>query len=302
MKALVFGEILYDVYDKNYAIGGAPFNFAVQLARMIGQQEALSVISAVGNDELGLKALEFAKKEQINIACIEILSQFDTGKALVFLNKNKIPDYDIIENVAWDNISFNEQIIKALNLDYDIFYFNLLVQRFNPSANTLKSIMQKVKAKFKVFDMTLRKEYFTKEKISNALNFINVLKVNEEEFALIKNLFYPNFKGDEKKLLALIQKDFKLSYIFLTLGAKGACLQSEKGFFSQKAKENIKVIDTLGAGDSFCAALSYALVRKLEEEKILSFAIEIAEILIQLQGGTAFFDFKQVKTKYFKGE
>ncbi|WP_212741631.1 carbohydrate kinase family protein [Campylobacter estrildidarum] len=299
MKVLVFGEILYDVYGDKYSIGGAPFNFAIWLSRMIGTKEALTMISALGNDDLALKALEFAKKEHIDTSLIELSTQFPTGKALVFLNEDKIPDYIIEENVAWDNIIFNEQVSQALNLDYDIFYFNLLAQRFSTSYNTLKKIMQKVKAKFKVFDMTLRKEYFTKEKLFEALNFINVLKVNEEELELIKKLFYPDFKSDVKQILALIQKDFNIPYIFLTLGEKGSCLQSLNGFFTQNARKDIKLVDTVGAGDSFCASLSYALVKNLSEEKILSFATEMAENVIQLQGGTTLFDFHQIKKRYF---
>ncbi|TKX31659.1 carbohydrate kinase family protein [Campylobacter aviculae] len=299
MKVLVFGEILYDVYGDKYSIGGGPFNFAIWLSRMIGKKEALTMISALGNDELGLKALEFAKKEQINTSCIELSSKFPTSKALVFLNEDKIPDYIIEEGIAWDNIIFNEQISKSLDFDYDIFYFNLLAQRFDASANTLKKIMDKVKAKFKVFDMTLRKNYFTKEKLSDALNFINVLKVNEEELELVKKLFYPDFKSDIKQILTLIQKDFNIPYIFLTLGEKGSCLQSLNGFFTKDARKDIKIVDTVGAGDSFCAALSYALVKNLKEEEILSFATEIAENVIQLQGGTTFFDFYHIQKKYF---
>lgn len=301
MKILVFGEILYDVYDGLYTIGGAPFNFAIQLARMSAQKEAIKMISGLGQDELGLKALEFAQKEGLDTSCMQLFKEFRTGEALVFLDENKIPDYKFLENAAWDNIKIDENIEKALLVAYDAFYFNLLVQRFNPSAQTLKSMMQKIKAKFKIFDMTLRKQYFTKEKLELALNFINVLKVNEEELLLIQELFYPNLQTDEQSFLALLQKDFNINYIFLTLGEKGACLQSLRGFFYQEAQKDLKVVDTLGAGDSFCAALTYGLIHALEDKKILSLATEVAGILTTLKGGTAFFDFNELKNKYFKG-
>lgn len=301
MKALIFGEILYDVYENMPVIGGAPFNFAIQLSRMAEEKDVV-MISAVGNDELGAKALELAKKEGINTACIEVLTEFDTGKALVFLNENKIPDYELVENVAWDNISLNEPIIKALEAEYDIFYCNLLAQRFQRSANTLKSIMQRLKAKIKVFDMTLRKSYFTKEKLEDSLHFANVLKINEEEFALIKKLFYADSKADERQILSFIQKDFSLPYIFLTLGENGACLQSQTGFFSQKVEKPVKVVDTLGAGDAFCAAFVYALFKgTLEDKEILNFASKVATQMVQVQGGTARIDFKALKEEFFKG-
>ncbi|GAI94626.1 unnamed protein product, partial [marine sediment metagenome] len=55
MKALLFGEILWDIIDSKPYIGGAPFNLAAHLAKM-GLESTL--ISSVGKDALGRKALK----------------------------------------------------------------------------------------------------------------------------------------------------------------------------------------------------------------------------------------------------
>ena len=60
MKALLFGEILWDIIDSKPYIGGAPFNLAAHLTNM-GFKSTL--ISSVGNDALGRKAIKEAKKE-----------------------------------------------------------------------------------------------------------------------------------------------------------------------------------------------------------------------------------------------
>lgn len=299
MKVLVFGEILYDVYNEEYIVGGASFNFCVQIARMIEKTHSVRMISAIGRDDLGQKALDFAQQEQIDISLIQRLKDFETGKALVFLNDTKIPDYNLVENVAWDNIAYTAQIDIALSSHYDIFYCNLLAQRFARSKATLLNIMQKVRAKFKVFDMTLRKHYYTPQQIRDTLHFTNVLKVNEEELQLINALFYNTFNGTIQQNLEKIRHDFTIPYIFLTLGEKGACLLSDNGFFKQKSTENIAIIDTLGAGDSFCAALSFALAHgNIEDKDILAFAMSVAEEIIQVQGGTAHCNLKKIKQNF----
>lgn len=60
MKALLFGEILWDIIDSKPYISGAPFNLAAHLTNM-GFKSTL--ISSVGKDALGRKALKEAKKE-----------------------------------------------------------------------------------------------------------------------------------------------------------------------------------------------------------------------------------------------
>ena len=43
---LIFGEILYDIYDDVAVIGGAPFNYSVQLSRLISKNDNLKFITA----------------------------------------------------------------------------------------------------------------------------------------------------------------------------------------------------------------------------------------------------------------
>lgn len=269
----------------------------MQLSRLINEKNGVSIITALGDDSLGKEAFSFSKKEGIDISLIESLKDYPTGKATVFLNEQKVPDYIIHESAAWDNIRYSDKIDKALENEYDIFYCNILSQRSSVSYDTFKKIIVKVKAKYIVFDVTVRKEYYTKEKIESSLNFINILKINEDELNVIKELFYPSIGIiDTSKLLHIIKKDFSISYIFLTLGKKGACLLSDNGFIEEFSRD-IKVVDTLGAGDSFCAALSYAISKGFNDKKVLRFASAVSEEIIQLKGGTALYDTEALKKK-----
>ncbi|WP_304353490.1 carbohydrate kinase family protein [Brachyspira innocens] len=294
---LSFGELLYDVYDNVSVIGGAPFNYSLQLSRLMGHDDRLRFITALGDDDYSKDALSFINNENIDKSLIQILDNYETGKATVFLNEKKVPDYIIHENAAWDNIEYNKDIENALNENYDLFYFNILSQRNEKSYTTLKKIFQNIKSKYKVCDVTFRKNYYTKEKIKESLEFVNILKINDDELAVIKGLFYPSLENDNETLLKAINKDFNIDYIFLTLGSKGASVFYNNEYIF-KPSNKVNVIDTVGAGDSFCAALSYAILRNLDIKNVLEFASDVSEEMIQLKGGTARYDIKKVKSKF----
>lgn len=294
---LVFGEILYDIYDDVAVIGGAPFNYSVQLSRLISKNDNLKFITALGKDDFSKDAFKFIENENIDSSLMQVLDNYETGKATVFMNENKIPDYIIHENVAWDNIEFNSDIEKALKEKYDLFYFNILSCRSEKSYNTLKNIFKNINSKYKVCDVTFRKNYYTKEKIKEALEFINILKINDDELAIIKSLFYPNLQNDNEILLKNLNKDFNIDYIFLTLGKSGASSFYNNQYIF-KPSNKIKVVDTVGAGDSFCAALSYAILKKLDIKKVLDFASAVSEEMIQVKGGTAKYNIKALKEKF----
>lgn len=294
---LVFGEILYDIYDDVAVIGGAPFNYSVQLSRLISKNDNLKFITALGKDDFSKDAFKFIENENIDASLMQVLDNYETGKATVFMNENKIPDYIIHENVAWDNIEFNSNIEKALKEKYDLFYFNILSCRSEKSYNTLKNIFKNIDSKYKVCDVTFRKNYYTKEKIKEALEFINILKINDDELAIIKSLFYPNLQNDNEILLKNLNKDFNIDYIFLTLGKSGASSFYNNQYIF-KPSNKIKVVDTVGAGDSFCAALSYAILKKLDIKKVLDFASAVSEEMIQVKGGTAKYNIKAIKEKF----
>jgi len=294
---LVFGEILYDIYDDVAVIGGAPFNYSVQLSRLISKNDNLKFITALGKDDFSKEAFKFIENENMDSSLMQVLDNYETGKATVFMNENKIPDYIIHENVAWDNIEFNSDIKKALKEKYDLFYFNILSCRSEKSYNTLKNIFKNIDSKYKVCDVTFRKNYYTKEKIKEALEFINILKINDDELSIIKSLFYPNLQNDNEILLKNLNKDFNIDYIFLTLGKSGASSFYNNQYIF-KPSNKIKVVDTVGAGDSFCAALSYAILKKLDIKKVLDFASAVSEEMIQVKGGTAEYNIKAIKEKF----
>lgn len=302
MKSLIFGEILYDVYGTDFIIGGASLNYSIHLSRLLNGDGEVFSVSSVGDDDLGRGVLDFLKTEKVNTSLVQVEKNCYTGIATVFLDKNKIPDYIIRENVAWDNILYTEELNNALKESYDIFYINILSQRSHVSADTAKKIFEKIKSPIRVFDVTVRKYFYTKETLSRTLDFVNVLKLNEDELKVLSEVFYKNesieSEKDKEKILEKIKRDFSLDYIFLTLGSFGSAVLSNEGYNFQKANK-VNVVDTVGAGDCFSASISYALYKKLDSLNTLRFASLMAEEVVKLKGATAKYDFHSIKKMFF---
>ena len=101
MKALSFGEILWDVYPNKKCLGGAPLNFAAHFAKQGGESYMLS---ALGDDELGKAALKKLSDWEVSSEYISVLKNRPTGRCVVTLNKQSVPSYDILQDVAYDHI------------------------------------------------------------------------------------------------------------------------------------------------------------------------------------------------------
>src|SRR5690554_5694675 len=98
------GELLWDLLPTGKKAGGAPINFAYHASHMGAESYA---ISAVGKDLLGDVIME--EIDKIKIGHVIERVNFPTGTVLVEL-KEGIPNYTIIENVAWDHIPMTMQI------------------------------------------------------------------------------------------------------------------------------------------------------------------------------------------------
>ena len=100
MKRIVgFGEALWDVFPEGRKIGGAPANFAYHVAQW-GLDSC--AVSAIGNDELGDDIVRKFDENGLNYRLERV--DFPTGTVQVTLDENKVPSYNIMEGVAWDNI------------------------------------------------------------------------------------------------------------------------------------------------------------------------------------------------------
>ena len=240
------GELLWDVLPTGKKAGGAPVNFAYHAARFGGEAYA---ISAVGNDPLGTEIIE--EIDRIGIGYVIERVDYPTGTVIVEL-RDGIPDYTIIEGVAWDHIPLTEEM-KQLAERADAVCFGTLAQRSEESRITIQRLLSHVPEEaLRVYDINLRQHYYTRELIVASLRHCNVFKINDEELELLRGIF--DLEGDTMHdFCRRFVKLYNLRYLILTAGANYSAVftPDEESFIDTP---RVEVVDTVGAGDSFTGA------------------------------------------------
>jgi fructokinase len=224
----------------------------------------------VGDDALGNEILNICNNAGLQIVCPKV--PYDTGTVQVTLDKNGIPQYDIKKDVAWDNIPYSEELAD-LARRADAVCWGSLAQRSYVSRNTIRSFIDDMpKDALKVFDLNLRKNFFTKEVIESSLEICNILKINDEELVMVSRVFgaLPESDADfdiiwqsidfKSKCRAILMK-YNLRMLILTCGVNGSYVFTPDGEVSQQGTPKVEVADTVGAGDSFTATFISRLMQ-----------------------------------------
>jgi len=241
------GEILWDVFPERKVLGGAPANFAYHVSQFGYNGYA---VSAVGDDLLGKEILESLAQKDLNYLIEK--TDFPTGTVKVTLNKNGIPQYEICENVAWDNIPFSAKTENLAKITGTVS-FGSLAQRNGVSRESVKKFLAAMPVdSLKIFDINLRQHFYTKELIDESLRLSNMLKINDEEVAVVSQ-FFGMGEENEQDVCKRLLEDYNLDIVILTKGTEGSFVFTPKET-SYQPTPKVHVADTVGAGDSFTAA------------------------------------------------
>lgn len=249
MKEIIagLGEILWDVLPTGKILGGAPANFAYHISQFGFNGYA---VSAVGNDDLGNEILDNLNQKKLNY-CIE-KTNFPTGTVQVTLDEKGIPNYEICEDVAWDNIPFSKAI-EDLAKNTKTVCFGSLAQRNPVSRQTINLFLENMpNDSLKIFDINLRQHFYSMPLIEDALRKCDLLKINDEEVETVANLLGWNGKSELDICRQLLEM-YGLKMVVLTRGSEDSYVLSSTEV-SHKLTPHVPVVDTVGAGDSFTAA------------------------------------------------
>lgn len=273
------GEALWDVLPEGKKIGGAPANFAYHVSQFGFDSR---VVSAVGNDELGDEILKVFKEKQLKHQLQTV--NYPTGTVQVTLDDNGIPCYDIKEGVAWDNIPFTDDL-KRLALSTRAVCFGSLAQRNEVSRTSINRFLDTMpdgEGQLKIFDINLRQGFFTKDIIRDSCQRCNVLKINDEELVTISRLFgYPGIDLQDKCWILLAKYNLKM--LILTCGTNGSYVFTP-GVVSFQETPKVPVADTVGAGDSFTATFTAALLKGKSVPEAHKLAVEVSAYVCTQSG------------------
>ncbi|MDJ0621890.1 MAG: carbohydrate kinase [Desulfocapsaceae bacterium] len=274
------GEVLWDILPQGKQLGGAPANFACH-ASQLGNNGV--IFSSVGKDSLGTEILEVLDKKNVG-HIISVQDKYPTGTVSVELDSEGAPTYTIHEDVAWDHIRLEKQH-KKFTEKADVICYGSLACRHDDSA---KSIFECIEATpstcIRLFDVNLRQDYYDQETILKLLEAATVLKLNDEELLVVAHFL--DISGSETTLLQLIRHTFDLDLIILTKGEHGSRLFSRELGDSILKGQQVKVVDTIGAGDSFAGAVATGLCLDMPLEKIHQFADNVAAYVCSQAGAT----------------
>ena len=273
------GEALWDVLPEGKKIGGAPANFAYHVSQFGFDSR---VVSAVGNDDLGDEILKVFKEKQLKHQLQTV--NYPTGTVQVTLDDNGIPCYDIKEGVAWDNIPFTDDL-KRLALSTRAVCFGSLAQRNEVSRTSINRFLDTMpdgEGQLKIFDINLRQGFFTKDIIRDSCQRCNVLKINDEELVAISRLFgYPGIDLQDKCWILLA--NYNLKMLILTCGTNGSYVFTP-GVVSFQETPKVPVADTVGAGDSFTATFTAALLKGKSVPEAHKLAVEVSAYVCTQSG------------------
>ncbi|MBN2021186.1 MAG: hypothetical protein JW809_00185 [Pirellulales bacterium] len=263
------GEVLWDVFPDGPRFGGAPANFACHAAAL---GAAAHMVSCVGADELGEKALETLRYHRVDTATVGRSAEFPTGTVRVDLGTGQ-PRYEITTGVAWDHLAWSDEL-AALAARTNAVCFGTLGQRGEASRAVIARFVQSTRpAALRILDINLRPPFFDDDAILRSLGLANVLKLNDEELPMVASAC--GLAGTDLERMAQLRERFGISLVALTRGARGAVLIRDDEVSDQPAVAT-HVVDTVGAGDAFTAAMTLGLLRGRDLDTINRSACQTA--------------------------
>ena len=273
------GEALWDVLPEGKKIGGAPANFAYHVSQF-GLPSC--VVSAIGDDALGEEIIENFNAKELNQLIATV--PYPTGTVQVEIDQAGIPQYDIKENVAWDNIPFTPEL-EELAKQTRAVCFGSLAQRNVVSRETINKfldVMPKEEGSLVVFDVNLRQGFYNKDILCNSMERCNILKINDEELVTVSRMFgYPGIDLQDKCWILLGKYNLKM--LILTCGINGSYVFTP-GNVSFQPTPKVEVADTVGAGDSFTAAFIASILKGKSVTEAHSCAVRTSAFVCTQQG------------------
>lgn len=275
------GEVLWDLFPEGPRFGGAPANFACHAAILGGE---VTMVSAVGDDPRGREAIEILAGFGVDTSLMAVVPDAPTGTVGIEIDENRKHAFTIHEGSAWDQLAWTSDLAGRIETAGAIC-FGTLGQRADLSRATIRRALAVAEAAGipRVLDVNLRAPFFDDEMIRVSVQQASILKLADDEIAQVAAACGIVARDDLPSVLREILRRFDLDHVVMTRGAEGALLVSPDDVVDQPGIPT-KVVDTVGAGDSFTAAFVLGLLRGEPAETILRTACETAAAVCSQAG------------------
>nr|WP_321487083.1 PfkB family carbohydrate kinase [uncultured Draconibacterium sp.] len=283
-KIVAFGEVVWDILPNGKVLGGTPSNFVFR-CNSLGDKGYL--LSRVGDDELGMEAIETLLKLGISDKNVQLDPVFKTGTVEVSFNESDEAVYKVAHDVAFDHIEFSSEALKLVR-KADCLVFGLLPQRFGLSKNTLRELIKESPDSLHFFDLKLFEHFFSKKVVKRLLKAANVVRIKEKEIEfLAENLEieYTQVEDFARKLSEI----FKIDIVIITRGSIGVlALHATEGVFFEPGYD-LKTIDNVGSGMAFAAGFLHYYLNGKPVDEALKFGNAVGALNTTKMGATSYF-------------
>jgi len=276
LKAVSYGEVLWDVFADGKKIGGAPLNLALRM-QSLGCDVAM--ISCVGNDTDGEEIVTYVQEQGLDTNSIIHTGEYPTGLVQVYINERGSANYEISYPSAWDKIELTDYA-RSLVADADVLIYGSLVCRDEVSKQSLEELLKY--DIYKVFDVNLRAPHYKQATIESLIKSASFIKFNDEELLEIAVGMGSPYTLLEDNM-EFIANRTKTRSMCVTKGKHGAVLMWEGNIYNNNGYP-VKVIDTVGAGDSFLATLIMRLLTGQDPQHAIDYACAVGALVAASAG------------------
>jgi len=275
------GELIWDFLPGGRQLGGAPTNFAC-MSRLLGNESV--VASRTGADDLGAEARERLAALGVSTEYLQVDGTHPTGTVRVQLDERGEANFALNENSAWDYLEWTDRW-AALARKADVICFGTLGQRVETARRTMIQFLEATRpAALRIFDVNLRHSFFNVEMLERSLGLATIVKLNQPELLTLAGML--GFKADtEERTARRLLDQFGLELVAITRGERGSLLVTGEAV-SDHGGVQVRVKDTIGAGDAFIAALAHYYLRRAPLPLISEAANRVGAWVATQEGAT----------------
>ena len=276
---LGLGELLWDCFPNRRLPGGAPANVAFH-AQQLGLSAA--TVTRVGCDALGDEICEFLESQGLSIDLVQRDPLHGTGTVTVESTPTGTT-YTFLPDSAWDFLAPQPELIAAMPSARAVC-FGTLAQRSAISRETIHSILDAASSDcLIVYDVNLRPPFYEREWIERSLHRARLVKLNDDEVRVLSRMLATGTDNDLDFARHLLHAQPQLELVCVTRGANG-CLAVSRSEVIDVPGIVVPVVDTVGAGDSFTAALIQTRLAGWSLRRSVEFANRVGSLVASRPG------------------